>query len=155
MSKRKIVAVDFDGTLCENRYPDIGPMNMDLIYDLKRRREDGDILILWTCRVDHYLTNAIGACKYYGLEFDYVNENTKEIIDLFGSDCRKIYADEYIDDRAVNPKEYNLPFKTPKNDIKISWCCSNCLYHFDGSCVSAEKREYIVDRTPTCYVSVK
>lgn len=47
----KIIAVDFDGTLCENKWPEIGEANEDMIYYLRKRQAEGDKLILWTCRV--------------------------------------------------------------------------------------------------------
>ena len=46
----KVVAVDFDGTLFENKWPEIGEPNTALIEYLKKRQEQGDKLILWTCR---------------------------------------------------------------------------------------------------------
>lgn len=47
------------------------------------------------------METAVEFCRSYGLEFDAVNENLPEIIEYFGSDCRKVYANYYIDDRAV------------------------------------------------------
>ncbi len=35
------------------------------------------------------------------LEFDTVNENLPEHIALYNNDCRKIYADRYIDDKNI------------------------------------------------------
>lgn len=95
----KIIAVDFDGTLCENKWPEIGEANEDMIYYLRKRQAEGDKLILWTCRVGDMLRKAINWCYNYGLIFNAVNENLPEIIDSFGSDTRKIFANEYIDDR--------------------------------------------------------
>lgn len=46
----KAYAVDFDGTLCENRWPEIGKPNQELIGYLVGRRQQGDKVILWTCR---------------------------------------------------------------------------------------------------------
>ena len=51
----KIIAVDFDGTLCENKWPEIGEANEDMIYYLRKRQAEGDKLILWTCRVGDML----------------------------------------------------------------------------------------------------
>lgn len=101
----KIYAVDFDGTLCENRYPAIGAPNNDLIEFLKYVKTQGDKIILWTCRNGELLDEAIKWCSEHGLTFDAVNENLPEIIDLFGSDTRKIFAHVYIDDRAMHPED--------------------------------------------------
>lgn len=105
----KIIAVDFDGTLCVNRYPEIGdPMYGTIAYLLKEK-ERGAKLILWTCRTGDLLQKAVSWCKERGLIFDAVNENLPEIIDSFGSDTRKIFANEYIDDRnALSPKDYGV-----------------------------------------------
>jgi len=101
-NKPKIIAVDFDGTLCENKYPEIGEPNMKLIWELTEQQQKyGAKLILWTCRVGEKLEEAIKWCSDRGLIFDTVNENLPEIIEMMGGDTRKIYADKYIDDRAV------------------------------------------------------
>lgn len=94
--KRKIIAVDFDGTLYTDNYPYIGDPIWRTINYCKKEKEHGAIIILWTCRNGSDLTEAVELCKIVGLTFDYVNENAKEI------DSRKIYADEYIDDKAIN-----------------------------------------------------
>lgn len=99
--RTKIIAVDFDGTLCENDYPRIGFGNLNLIEHLKHEKRNGAKLILWTCRAGKELLEAICWCSDVGLHFDAVNENLPEMIEKFGRDTRKIYADEYIDDRAV------------------------------------------------------
>lgn len=104
MKKNKIIAVDFDGTLCRGAWPEIGEPNTRLIEDLKRRKKQGDKIILWTCRVDEMLTAAVEWCRAFGLEFDAVNENLPETIEYFGNDSRKIYADEYIDDKSPTVK---------------------------------------------------
>lgn len=46
---------------------------------------------------------AVDYCKKAGLEFDTVNENLPELIEAYGGDTRKINADVYFDDKAVNP----------------------------------------------------
>jgi len=96
-----IIAVDFDGTLCENKYPEIGKPNKKVISELKARKENGDRIILWTCRTGNKLKAAVRWCEKRGLVFDRVNENLPEIIEKYGEDCRKITATEYWDDRAV------------------------------------------------------
>lgn len=96
-----IIAVDFDGTLCENTYPEIGEPNNALLDELKLRKRNGAKIILWTCRVGDQLEQAIDWCRDHGLVFDAVNQNLPEIVESFGGDCRKVFAHEYIDDRNV------------------------------------------------------
>ncbi len=95
----KIIAVDFDGTLCENKWPEIGLPDLDMIDYLVKRKKDGARLILWTCRSGDKLEEAVLWAQMLGLEFDAVNENLPEIIQSFGGNTRKVFAHEYIDDR--------------------------------------------------------
>lgn len=97
--ENKIISVDFDGTLCENNWPEIGEANKEMITYLKGRKANGDKLILWTCRVDDMLKNAIDWSAEQGLIFDAINENLPEMVAFFGTNTRKVFADEYIDDR--------------------------------------------------------
>lgn len=103
-----IIAVDFDGTLCKDDFPNIGVANNYLIDLLKYRKEMGDKLILWTCREGDYLIKAVTWCAMYGLTFDAVNDNVPENMVKHGVNCRKIVADIYIDDRAMQPNEFNF-----------------------------------------------
>lgn len=98
-----IIAVDFDGTLCADAYPEIGAPNQYLIEQLKLKREQGTKLILWTCRSHTDLADAVEWCKQQGLEFDAVNDNLSECTMRFGNNSRKIYADIYLDDKACSP----------------------------------------------------
>lgn len=95
----KIIAVDFDGTLCEDRHPEIGKPNLELIEYLKERQMQGSTIILWTCREGETLKNAVEWCARQGLAFDAVNENALEIQELMYGDSRKVFAHEYIDDK--------------------------------------------------------
>lgn len=100
--ENNIIAVDFDGTLCENKYPEIGEPNTELIDFLMNCQLNGDKIILWTCRNEEQTKAAVDWCSEKGLEFDAVNENLPEIITEFGGDTRKIFANVYIDDRNVS-----------------------------------------------------
>ncbi len=101
--KDKILAVDFDDTLFTDKYPMIGEPIWKTINYCKSHKQAGGILILWTCRFGTWLKEAEQACQSVGLDFDYINENTKEHIAQYGdSNSRKIYADVYLDDKAIN-----------------------------------------------------
>ena len=99
-----IIAVDFDGTLCENRYPEIGRANQEVIDFLINAKNDHNAkIILWTCRIGDRLREAACWCANHELIFDAVNKNLPETVAKYGGDSRKIYADIYIDDHNINP----------------------------------------------------
>lgn len=102
-----VFAIDFDGTLCTNKYPDIGLPNYNLIANLKKLQSFGNKLILWTCREGDLLQQAVDWCAQHGLHFDAINDNLPERINQYNCNCRKVSADYYIDDRAVNIKAGN------------------------------------------------
>ena len=97
----RIIAVDFDGCLCQNRWPEIGEPNTRAIEKLIRRKREGDRIILWTCRIGEELDEAVDWCEEHGLTFDAVNDNLKSQKEQFNNNPRKIFAHEYWDDRAV------------------------------------------------------
>lgn len=98
----KIIAVDFDGTLCRDIWPGIGKPNNSLIQFLKGRQTKGDKIILWTCRTGEMLVDAVDWCKNHNLIFDAINENVPEAIERFGGDSRKVFADVYYDDKSIS-----------------------------------------------------
>lgn len=97
----KVIAVDFDGTLSFGQWPEVGPANDKLVRFLQNRKGLGDKLILWTCRVGKELTLAVEWCRQQGLTFDAVNDNLPEVIELYGTNSRKVSCDYYIDDKAI------------------------------------------------------
>lgn len=97
----KIVAVDFDGTIVEDKYPEIGEVNEGMLYTLRQLRSSGVELILWTSRDGVQLQQAVEFCERLGLTFAAVNENHPACQALFHNDTRKVYADLYIDDKAI------------------------------------------------------
>lgn len=109
--KYTIYAVDFDGTLAESVWPGIGKPNRTLISHLIKRRNEGNKVILWTCRCGDRLEEAVTWCSYHGMNFDAVNENLPEMVEFYGNDSRKIFADVYIDDKAKLKARYSIPFK--------------------------------------------
>lgn len=100
---RKVIAVDFDDTLFTDDYPFVGDPIIRVIEAVKEEQKRGSKIILWTLRCGLPLERAVKACAQYGIHFDAVNENIPEVIARWrGEDSRKIYADEYWDDRAIN-----------------------------------------------------
>lgn len=109
-----IFAVDFDGTLCEDKWPEIGEPNERLLCFCKARKRFGDKLILWTNRQGEKLAEAIDWCSKHGLVFDAVNEDLPETIERFGSSSRKIFADFFIDDRMLGG--FGVPYHSAALD---------------------------------------
>lgn len=95
-----VYAVDFDGTLCEDAFPEIGKPRLAVIDFVKAARATGDKVILWTCRVGDCLEAAVCWCEAQGIIFDAVNDNLPEVIEKYGTNCRKVCADFYIDDKV-------------------------------------------------------
>lgn len=98
-----IIAVDFDGTIVEHRYPAIGEEIPFATETLKMLIRDGHRLILWTVREDELLQEALEWCHKRGVDFyavnkDYPEENGRESNESFS---RKIKADVFIDDRNL------------------------------------------------------
>lgn len=104
MNEYKIIAVDFDGTLCFSEWPAVGEPNVRLIEYLKKWKRGGGKLILWTCRAGEALDTAVSWCHEQELVFDAINDNLPEIVEKYGNNSRKITCDYYIDDRAVLPE---------------------------------------------------
>lgn len=111
-----IIAVDFDGILCENRFPEIGAPNYEVISLVQQLIDMGHEVILWTTRNGEELVNAVDWCGKYGLHFTNVNgpavSNREEYRDRYPTESRKIYADVYIDD-------HNLEYVAETHDAKM------------------------------------
>jgi hypothetical protein len=120
------IAVDFDGTIVEDRYPGIGKPQLFAFETLKALQQQQHQLILWTVREGKALQEAIDFCKKHGIEFYAVNKNFPEE-ELEPGQSRKLNVDYFIDDRSVggflgwskiwellgnNPVEYTLPKKS-------------------------------------------
>jgi hydroxymethylpyrimidine pyrophosphatase-like HAD family hydrolase len=95
-----IIAIDFDGTIVEHRYPFIGKIRPFAFETLEALQVNGHRLILWSHRAGKKLDEAVKFCSSHGIEFYAVNKNFPEEI-WNEDDSRKILADIYIDDRNL------------------------------------------------------
>ena len=97
-----ILAIDYDGTITENddSYPEVGKLNPKAVKVLKRLKEKGHILCLWTCRSyrDGTLQKAIQQLEENDIHFDYFNESPVD------TGSPKIACHYYIDDRMLGQK---------------------------------------------------
>lgn len=95
-----IIAVDFDGTLVEHKYPAIGKDILFAFETLRELQKQQHQLILWTIRSGKELEEAVEYCRQRGVEFYAVNKSYPEEVFEEGM-SRKINADIFIDDRNV------------------------------------------------------
>ncbi len=94
------IAVDFDGTIVEHAYPEIGEVKLFAFETLKELQKNNCRLILWTYRTGKELEDAVYFCRENEIEFDAINSNYPG--EEMNSDVsRKINADIYIDDKNL------------------------------------------------------
>ena len=93
-----VLAIDFDGTVVENCFPQIGPMRKNADVVLRRLADDGHKLVLWTCRRDGLLIDALEYLRNLGVPIEAVNEN---VPGLSFDTSNKIFYDVLIDDRSL------------------------------------------------------
>lgn len=93
-----IIAVDFDGTIVEHKYPEIGHERPFATSTLRKLIEEKHQLILWTVRRGKLLDEAVEWCRERGVEFYAVNRNFPEEVVESNGTCCKINADLFIDD---------------------------------------------------------
>lgn len=96
-----IIAVDFDGTIVEHRYPRIGTEVPFAVDTLKLLQQEKHRLILWSVREGELLDEAVEWCKARGLEFYSINKDYPEEEKSHQGFSRKLKADLFIDDRNL------------------------------------------------------
>lgn len=95
------IAVDFDGTIVEHRYPEIGKPILFAFDALKELEKRGHKLVLWTYRTGKELQDAVDFCRENGIEFYAVNKSFPEENCDPSNHNRKIDAELFIDDRNL------------------------------------------------------
>lgn len=95
------IAVDFDGTIVSDRYPEIGKELPFATATLRQLMGDGHKLILWTVREGELLQEAVDWCEKKGVRFYAVNKDYDEEATQGKHYSRKLKADIFIDDRGI------------------------------------------------------
>ena len=95
------IAVDFDGTIVEHRYPKIGEEIPFATETLKILAQERHKLILWTVREGELIEEAIEWCRQRGVFFYSVNKDYPEEEKSHNGFSRKLKADLFIDDRNL------------------------------------------------------
>jgi hypothetical protein len=99
--KSLVIAVDFDGTVVEHKYPAIGKEMPFAFATLKELQKRGHRLIMWTYRHGQTLDEAVEYCRKNGIEFYAVNRSFPEEKFDPSEASRKLDCDMFIDDRNV------------------------------------------------------
>jgi len=98
---RLIIAIDFDNTIVEPLYPEIGVLKANCKRIINKWYNLGHAIIINTCRAGKFH----GDCEKFliqnGISFNFINCNMPELINFYKADTRKISADVYIDDRNL------------------------------------------------------
>lgn len=94
------IAIDFDGTIVDHRYPSIGKEKPLAVETVKQLIADGHKVILWTVRSGDLLEDAVQWCERKGIQFYAVNNNYPKggMFDSVKGDSPKVDADLFIDD---------------------------------------------------------
>ena len=95
------IAVDFDGTIVEHKYPEIGEIKLFAFETLRELQKQGHQLILWTYRYGKELDDAVEFCRKHGVEFYAVNKSFPEEQFDENTASRTVDADLFIDDRNL------------------------------------------------------
>lgn len=98
-----IIAVDFDGILCEDEFPEIGAPYYDMVSFVRQLIDEGHEVVLWTSRTGDRLAEAAMWCEDRGLHFCAINENAPsnlaQYLAEYPTPSPKVYADLYLEDR--------------------------------------------------------
>lgn len=101
------ICLDFDGTIVESDYPEIKCFKPHAVEIIKQLINDGHYIVISTCRIKDYETDAKQFLKNAGITYHAFNENNPMRVEKYNGDCRKISADVYFDDLAYPQLEIN------------------------------------------------
>lgn len=95
------IAIDFDGTIVEDKYPGIGNLLPHAKEVINVLHSQGHKILIWSCRQGEDEMRAKHFLIRNGIHFDYFNENHHDLKNKYHNDCRKLGADLYIDDKNI------------------------------------------------------
>lgn len=96
-----VLAIDFDGTICEESFPEVGKLKEGADVYINMLYDQGYHIVINTCRSGKYEGMAHEFLKKAGIRYHYINNNMPYLIEEYGQDCRKISADIYIDNKSL------------------------------------------------------
>lgn len=124
----EIVAVDFDGTVVDHRYPDVGPTLPLAVEKLKEMTTSGIKIILWTMRSGKELEDAVNWYKQHDIPLFGINKNPQQ---RHWTSSPKAYAHLYIDDAAFGAP---LMQQAHMHRPGIDWSKINIVNNINSIC---------------------
>jgi len=98
----KIAVVDFDGTLCKFKFPDVGPIEPNVKEALATLKKAGYKIKIHSCRTATYWGREAERGTHTHLILDFLQKHELPYDELIiDPTMDKPIADVYIDDRAV------------------------------------------------------
>ena len=98
---KAILSIDFDGTICTHTYPECGTLIDGAKEVINKLYDEGFGIIIWTCRMDKPAESAKQFLLDNGVKYHKFNEHMDYLIEHYGNNTRKIFADIYIDDKNL------------------------------------------------------
>lgn len=114
-----VIAIDFDGTIVEQKFPEIGALKRDAKIYINTLFKQGHHIIINTCRTNQHQKDVEKFLRDNEISYSYINENMPELIREYNEDCRKISADIYIDDKCLMglPKTWGEIYRLIQNKL--------------------------------------
>ena len=109
-----IIAIDFDGIIVRDEFPNIGKPYPGAIEAINELYNSGYCIIINSCRAREHEREMIHWLERNDVLFSHCNENCRILIRRYSTDCRKISADIYIDDKSLfapnmeNPNQWDI-----------------------------------------------
>jgi hypothetical protein len=110
------ICVDFDGTIVDHRFPEIGPPVPGALEWMQKWHQAGARLILFTMRSDggksgNALSLAVDYLRQNGIELYGINKNPTQV---HWTNSPKAYGNIYVDDAAfgcplILPEDFRRP----------------------------------------------
>ena len=123
IDNKLVIAIDFDGTIVEEAYPQLGKLRKGAKKYINKLHDDGHIIIINTCRSGVHKQAAFKLLIGLDVSFDLINENHPSVIEQYNNDSRKISADLYIDDKnLVKLPSWKKKYKLVKKHYKRIKC---------------------------------
>lgn len=140
-----LIAVDFDGTIVENKYPEIGDPIPGAIQTLQAWKARGHTIIINSCRSGVHQAQMEAWLIRNHVAHDYINRNAPERIAQYGCDCRKISADIYIDDRNISQILFDGTLMPTTERLWRRWHHWVCAHEKTHATTAQESPTIIID----------